>query len=311
MRRAADWLAALCVDTAFGEPPTVLHPVAWIGRVIGLLERHAPVGRRARLGYGVLLVAIPSAAAAGVGITVDRIPWRLVRVPVRIWLLKTTFALRALGDAGRRVETALAEDDPVAARAELRALVSRSVEDLDGMHLASAAVESLGENLVDSYLAPMAAHAFGGLPGALAYRAVNTADAMVGYRGRYEELGKASARLDDMVNLLPARIAAAALAVAAPAVGGSVHTTLGTAIRQHGRTASPNAGWAMAATAGALGVWLEKVDHYRLGTDRAPVPSDIDRARRLVVIAALAATAAAPLPGLASRLTRRPRPGRS
>src|SRR5262249_5354547 len=147
-------------------------------------------------------------------------------------------------------------------------------------HLASAAVESLAENLVDSWLAPMLAYAAFGLAGATAYRAVNTADAMWGYHSpRYEELGKALARLDDALNWVPARVGAGLLVLAS---GGSA-AALAAWRRDGGLTASPNAGQVMATAAGALGVQLEKVGHYRLNAGAPlPAPSAIADGRRLV-----------------------------
>jgi adenosylcobinamide-phosphate synthase len=121
---------------------------------------------------------------------------------------------------------------------------------------------------------------------------VNTADAMVGYRGRYELLGKAAARLDDALSYVPSRAAALALIVAAPVVGLSPRAALRTGLRDHRRTASPNAGWPMAVAAGACGVRLEKPGHYTLGQGRQPDASDIARARHLVVVAAALATLA-------------------
>ena len=170
------------------------------------------------------------------------------------------------------------------------ALVSRPTSDLSAQEIASAAIESLAENLCDSYVAPLFFYRVAGLPGALAYRAVNTADAMVGYHGRYEHVGKAAARLDDLLNLLPARLSAAAL-VAGAAITRDAATRAGrVAVREHARAASPNAGWPMAAAAGALGVRLAKGDHYAFGGDRDPRPADIARARRLVAVAAALVT---------------------
>jgi adenosylcobinamide-phosphate synthase len=225
-------------------------------------------------------------------LVVERRAKGIVRLALVAWLLKSSFALRGLLDAAARVADALGSDELDEARRQLPWLVSRPVEDLDRAHMCSAAIESLGENLADSYIAPLLAYALGGLPAAMAYRVVNTADAMLGYRGELEYLGKAAARLDDVANLLPARLTAAAIVLSAPAVGLTARGALRTAIRDAGRTASPNAGWPMAATAGALGVWLEKPGTYRLGTGAAPDVVDLTVARRLVIAAAAIATAA-------------------
>jgi adenosylcobinamide-phosphate synthase len=149
--------------------------------------------------------------------------------------------------------------------------------------VAAGAVESLAENASDSVVAPLFFFALFGLPGALAYRAINTADAMVGYRGAYEYLGKAAARLDDLANFIPARLCAALLLVAGTVDG--LDGTRGWRIlgRDGGKTASPNAGRPMAAMAGLLGVRLTKPGHYALGDDLTPPgPETIGRAFKVV-----------------------------
>ena len=152
----------------------------------------------------------------------------------------------------------------------------------------------MAENSSDSIVAPLFFYAVGGVPGALAYRAVNTLDAMIGYRGEYEWLGKAAARLDDVANLVPARLTAALLALAAPLGRGSALRALATWVRDRAHTASPNAGHPMAAMAAALGVVLEKRGAYCLGADlRTPEARDIGRAVRVKAGAAAFATAAA------------------
>src|SRR5262249_12826551 len=167
-------------------------------------------------------------------------------------------------------------------------LVSRPAASRDPAAVASAAIESVAENLTDSVLAPLLFYAGFGLPGAAVYRAVNTADAMFGYRrDELEDFGKVPARLDDALNLVPAPLAGLLLVVAAAVTRGSPIGALRTMWRQHARTASPNAGWTMAAMAGALGVTLAKVDHYRLGDGRLPVADDVRLAVRTMATAAL------------------------
>ena len=285
------WLAALGWDLAVGEPPAAVHPVVWIGRAVAALNRRAPAGPWRELLYGGALVAVPALGAAGLGIAARAAP-RPLRWLLSAWLVKSSFALRGLLVAGTAVEDALRDDDLHGARLALRSLVSRDVEPLDRAHIASAAVESLAENLSDSYVAPLLFYAIGGAPAALAYRAVNTADAMVGYRGRYEWLGKLAARTDDVLNLAPARASAVAIVAAAWLRRGGAGASRSLR-RDGGRTASPNAGWPMAAAAGALDVWLEKPGHYRLGDGgAAPDAAAVADARRLVLLAAGLATIA-------------------
>jgi adenosylcobinamide-phosphate synthase len=290
MNRSATLLAALALDLTWGELPEPGHPVVLMGRAIDLLAGR-PSGRRSRdLLRGTLALLAPSVIAWLIGRGLERHARGPLGCIGTIWLLKSSFALRALIDAADRVAGALEGDDLDAARAALPWLVSRPIAELDRAHIASAAIESLAENLADSYVAPLCAYAVGGLPAALVYRVINTADGMIGYRDDREFLGKPAARLDDVINLLPARLTALALVGGASATGRSAGGAARGALREAGRTASPNAGWPMAAMAGALGVWLEKPGTYRLGAGRSPDASDIRSARAIVLAAAAIAT---------------------
>jgi adenosylcobinamide-phosphate synthase len=223
-------------------------------------------------------------------------------------------ASRGLDRAVGAVQAALQTGDLDEARRLLSwHLVSRPTADLDAGEVAAAAIESLAENLSDSLVAPALAYLIGGLPGMAVYRLTNTADAMWGYRSdRYEHLGKAAARLDDAFNLLPARLTAGLIALAAQLVNGHGVNAWRVAQRDAGRTASPNAGWPMAAMAGALHTTLTKRDHYTLGDGRRVADAAmIAEARRIarvvvliVVVALMAVGAASPAPAaLPDRLT--------
>ncbi len=248
-----------------------------MGRVLDWLELRAPGSGTPRLVYGICVaVAVPLGWACLARAVERGVPW-----PLHALILKPAFAGRALLASGRDVETALAQDDHALARVKLRSLVSRPTEHLGAALVAAAAIESLAENLVDSWLAPLLAYSLFGLGGAYAYRAVNTADAMWGYRTqRFEELGKAAARLDDLLNYLPARLGALALCCAA---GRRWRAAFEAWRCDGGRTASPNAGQSMACAAGGLGVRLEKESHYVLNAGaRVPDAQSIACARRLV-----------------------------
>jgi len=215
-----------------------------------------------------------------------------------------------LGAAGLAAEAsgisrALESGDLGAARERLPALCGRDPDQLDPPGMARATVESVAENTSDAVVAPLFWGAVGGVPGLLAYRAVNTLDAMVGHRSpRYERFGWAAARLDDAVNWVPARLTALLTVALAPAVGGSSLRTLRILRRDGAAHPSPNAGRCEAAFAGALGVRLGGTNVYRgqpeprglLGDGPAPTALDIGRAvtlSRLVTIAAALASAAA------------------
>jgi adenosylcobinamide-phosphate synthase len=287
-RGAAVVILATALDAVLGEPPAGCHPVVWLGRALAWTERRAP-GRSVADG-GAAVAAVTAAswlAARLVVIATRRLGWP--GVLVEALALKPAFAARRLAAAARDVEDALRAGDLETARARVgRDLVSRPTADLGPAEVASAAIESLAENLVDSVAAPLLAYAAGGLPAAWAYRAVNTADAMWGYRdARYERFGKAAARLDDVVNLAPARLGAAAIAAGAALVGEDGAGAARLAWAEHRHTASPNAGWPMAAMAGALHVGLQKRGVYRLGDAPLPTsPGAIRRARRVLGAAA-------------------------
>lgn len=293
---------ALALDLAVGEPPAWAHPTVWMGRLAGALERRAPRRGAPALLCGaliaLLLPAFWAAAAFGAMLGLQALH-PLAYVLGGGALLKTTFAVRMLHREAGKVRRQLEAGNLAGARAQLPALVSRDPSQLTAEQTAAATVESVSENISDSFLGPWLAFALFGLPGAFAYRAVNTLDSMIGYRGEYEYLGKAAARLDDAVNLLPARLAGLLL-VAASAVLPQQRAGRAWRImrRDHARTPSPNAGWTMSGMAGALGVRLEKIapiGGYQLGDPARPLePQDIARAvQSMYAVAALGLAAAA------------------
>lgn len=299
---------ALALDAFVGEYPHRLHPVVWMGSAIRLLEQRAPrTGRATQLGWGLLVaLTLPALFAASAwGLLAFLRPWPLAALAAETLLLKSTFAVRALGAAAADVGRALERADLPAARSALRSLCSRDPAALTEAQVAAAAIESIAENLSDSLVAPLFWYLVAGLPGAIAYRAINTLDASIGYRGRYEWLGKGSARLDDLVNLVPARLSALLLLVAGPLAGGRAREGLRILLRDGGKTESPNAGRPMAAMAGLLGIELEKLDHYRLGDAAGPPGAPtLAKAWRIDRIAAGMAEAIALAVALSSFLLR-------
>ena len=291
-RRRRALCLALLLDLALGDPPNRFHPVAWMGSAIAAARRRAPRrGRLTRLGYGAVLVVVGALVTVGLGRLlvglIDRLPGAC-RAPAEAVALKATFSVRGLAAAAGQIRGALeAGDLPEARRLVGWHLVSRHTAMLSPSQVAAAAVESVAESASDGIVAPLIAYALGGLPVALAYRFVNTADSMLGYRDAEREwLGKAPARLDDLANLLPARATAALLVFAAALAGEDAEGGCRIWRRDRGKTASPNAGHPMSAMAGALGVELEKVGHYRLGAgQRLPTSADIRRSVRLMRVA--------------------------
>ena len=291
----AAFAVALLLDVLFGEPPNAIHPVAWLGKTATFLLRLAPrEGAVSQFLFGALVtIVIPVGfAVASAALLLATARWPLVELVAATALLKPMFALRALGRAAAQVRDALAAGQIGQARQDLRSLCSRDASNLDEPLLVAGTVESLAENVSDSLVAPLFYYALFGLPGAVFYRAVNTLDAMIGYHGRYEYLGKAAARLDDLLNLIPARLTAGLLLIAGWLSGKDALCGWRVLWRDGGKTESPNAGRPMAAMAGLLRVELEKKGHYRLGDPVVGLgTATIDAAWRVVTFcAALDAT---------------------
>jgi adenosylcobinamide-phosphate synthase len=280
---------AIAFDLAIGDPPNRLHPVAWMGSVIAAVQRRAATeGRMMPLLCGLFLMIFGIALAATIGWLISSFASRLpyvIGIVVQALVLKTMLSIRGLMHAGREVQQALSRGDlPAARRLVSWRLVSRDTSTLNESQVAAATIESLAENVSDSVVAPLLYYLLFGLPGALAYRFINTCDAMLGYRDAQREwLGKAPARVDDLANLLPARLSATAVVLGAALSGHDARQAIAIWRRDRRLTASPNAGQPMAAAAGALGVRLEKVGHYCLGRElRLPEAADIARAIRLL-----------------------------
>lgn len=280
LRKRAGWVAiGLLLDRAFGEPPTAVHPVALFGRGMTALERRIWADSRPRgMGY--------AATGAGLGLLAGR--W-LGRAPGGLSIaVGLAVAGRRLREAGAEVERHLVTGDLPAAREVLPMLVGRDPSGLTESEVAAAVVESLAENSVDAVVAPVVWGLIAGAPGVLAYRAVNTMDAMVGHRSeRFAQFGWAAARTDDAMNLVPARAFAAVVAVTRPTAAAGV---LRSVRRDAAAHPSPNAGVAETAVAAALGRQLggtlrygERVEHRPLlGVGPRPAADDITRARVLV-----------------------------
>ncbi|OGO32494.1 MAG: cobalamin biosynthesis protein CobD [Chloroflexi bacterium RBG_16_56_11] len=291
---------AVVVDLALGEPPNTFHPVAWMGSAVSFLEKFGPRASPAgQFFYGVLITALIVALFAvpayyllayiARSVEYNRHFGLLVYIIAATFLLKSTFSIRGLRRAAQKIRALLLEEHETEARFELHALVSRDTKELTQPLMVSAAVESVAEGTCDSLVAPLFYYLLLGIPGAIAYRAVNTLDAMIGYHGKYEYLGKFAARLDDVANFIPARLAAMLLVVAAWLTQKTGRLAWRTALREHTKTESPNAGWPMAAMAGALDARLEKPGHYILGEDKKKLqPATIDNAVKVFSLAALA-----------------------
>lgn len=294
---------AMLLDRWLGEPPRPLHPVVWMGAYLGWIGKHLPAhGPAAAFVRGMTAWLAGAAIAAAIYAYACVLVWespRWLAILVTALLLKPLFSLRMLLSEVASVERALGEGLQ-SGRSRLRRIVSRDTAQLDVDEIRESALESLAENLSDSVVAPLFWFALFGLPGAALYRFANTADAMWGYRGRWEWAGKFAARADDLLNLIPARITALALAL----VTRKRPQALRRLWREAGRTTSPNSGWPMAALALSLGIRLRKPGVYALNEQgAAPSPLDVITALRrseLVawLLALLLAALASVTPGL-------------
>jgi adenosylcobinamide-phosphate synthase len=300
--------AALLLDALVGEPPEAVHPTVLMGRAISAFERAASRLKdpRSRLLAGAALaLSLPPLVFFSTRKVLAAAPGK-ARWLIGTALLSTTLSMRGLSEAAGGVEHALREGRLEDARARVGRFVGRDTDDLSEAEVCRAAVESVAENTSDGIVAPMLYGHLFGAPGALAYKAVNTLDSMVGHpQPPYTELGWASARLDDLANLLPSRITALLVAT----VSGRPLRTLRIANRYGSLTRSPNAGMAEAAFAGALGVRLGGTNTYGgyprkgpiLGEGRLPAPDAIWRAVGLMYRCCLLAGTLALLKERASR----------
>ena len=293
------WLtlpAAFALDALVGDPPSLPHPIRWMGRAI---EQSEPFWRRTVTNErtaGLLFAASLILGCWLVALLVIGLAWKahaLFGFVVETVLLFYCLSAKSLRQAALEIDRLLAAGEVDRARARVRMIVGRDVDRYGADDIARATVETVAENVVDGVLSPLFFAALGGAPLALAYKMVNTLDSMVGYKNpRYLLFGRAAARIDDAANFLPARLAVPLIALAARRVeGASSRQALDTARREGKNHASPNAGYPEAAFAGALGVRLNGPNVYHgvlvdkpfLGAGFGPVTrAHIARACRLM-----------------------------
>ncbi|WP_084465320.1 cobalamin biosynthesis protein [Nocardia salmonicida] len=289
MRKATSTAVGLVLgfvlDRVFADPRR-WHPVAGFGSAAAALEAKTYVDDR-RAGVVHEVIAVGSVVGIGLLVTRGRGRGGVLVTALATW---TALGGRSLVRAGFAMADRLEADDLAGARELLPSLCGRDPSVLDADGLARAALESIAENTSDATVAPLLWGAVAGVPGVLGYRAVNTLDAMIGYRNaRYERFGWAAARTDDVANLVPARVTGLLTAGLAPLVGGSSSGALRAWRRDAGGHPSPNAGVVEASMAGALGIGLGGRTEYRhgvelrptLGDGAAPTAGDLRRAVRM------------------------------
>jgi adenosylcobinamide-phosphate synthase len=294
-------LLAAAIDVIFGEPPAALHPVVWMGKLVNFLKNKAPKTHRKLYGALMALCCIFFAALLGYSVlyiaSIPKIP-TIFGLLIEAYFLKATFAINCLLSPAREIYRHLEGNRLEKVRELLPIYVSRNTSKLTRTQMSSAVIESVSENYVDGILSPIFYYAlFGGfgLIAAYVFKVISTLDSMVGYKTEpYKELGYFSAKADDILNWIPARIsvifilAAALVVVLLPTKKEKISPLdiVKSVLEDGMKTPSPNSGYPMAATAGALRVKLEKPDYYVLGASYPPTEiNDIKRVSQLIAIA--------------------------
>ena len=266
---------ALLLDFLIGDPKTKYHPTAWIGIMIAVL---VPLSRnnspKKELFGGILIVfavvAIVSillvALDFGISLLTIDIVSLVVSIVVGSILLKTTIAIRGMQKHALSVVDALEKDDLDSARNHLSMIVKRNTKHLDKNHISSAVLESVSENTVDCITGPLFYYAIFGLPGAFVYRAINTIDSMIGYKtSLFRNIGWFGANCDTILNYIPSRLTGLVMILSALILGYNWKESFYIMKRDGRKLESPNAGFPIAALAGALGTKLEKINYYAVG----------------------------------------------
>jgi adenosylcobinamide-phosphate synthase len=282
-------LFAFLLDLLLGDPPNQFHPVAWMGSFLSWMKsRYHKLDQspQNQLLAGLFSTTAGAVLVGGIGVWLEKNVKKLAGFPagfLQAAVLKSTFTYTGLDNAAAEVQNSLEKKKIDQARKHLsHHLVSRDTSTLAEFEVSAAAIESVSENLSDSLIAPLFFYTIGGLPLALIYRFVNTADAMFGYKDQtHYWFGKFPARLDDLLNILPARISGHLITLASHRLGRTKQAFI-TMHRDSCQTESPNAGWPMSAMAGGLGVRLEKKEHYVLGPEHPdPNPHKLRQSRMI------------------------------
>ena len=266
---------ALVLDFAVGDPRSKFHPTAWIGSLIAKLAPHTKHSSEnlEKLG-GIFIILISSGIVVSlliflnVGIKLITIDYMYIIISIIVGgiLLKTTIAIKGMERHALAVVTALEQNNISSARDNLSMIVKRNTTNLDKNHVFSGVLESIGENTVDGITGPLFYFAIFGLPGAFVYRVINTADSMIGYKTDiFKNVGWFGANCDKILNYIPSRLTGFIMILSAMILGNNWRKSYEIMIRDGRKTKSPNAGYPMAAIAGALGAKFEKIDHYSLG----------------------------------------------
>ena len=266
---------AILIDLIFGDPKNRYHPTAWIGT---LIAKFTPLAKHQNSIFekigGVLIIVIISSIVIllllsldfGISLIFTDYLSLIVSVLIGAMLLKTTIAIRGMEKHAINVLESLENNNLNMARNHLSMIVKRNTTNLDKNHVLSGVLESISENTVDGITGPMFYYAFFGLPGAFFYRIVNTADSMIGYKNDlFKNLGWFTATCDTILNYIPSRLTGLMMIISAAILHNNWRHSYKIMMRDGKKTESPNAGYPMAALAGALETKFEKINHYKLG----------------------------------------------
>ena len=274
---------AIILDLIFGDPKNRYHPTAWIGNFIGSITTCMKnESQNLEKFGGIFIVLIPVSISCivlfGLEFSIDFINaefWSVViSIIFGIILFKMTIAIRGMELHALAVLDSIQKNDLTQARKNLSMIVKRNTKNLDKNHILSGTLESLSENIVDGITGPMFYFALFGLPGAFAYRIVNTVDSMVGYKTyMFKNLGWFGANCDNILNYIPSRLTGLTMVLGAMLLGHDWKNCYAIFKRDGKKTDSPNAGYPMAALAGALGTTFEKIEHYSLGSGNQEITS--------------------------------------
>jgi adenosylcobinamide-phosphate synthase len=288
------FMLAFLIDLALGEYPDRVHPTIGMGKIISYLKLKAKnANPLIEKGNGVLLALIVILVFALpmflLLFWLRQLPFgEILYIVIGAVLFKATFAINGMGHYTKPIATALKRNDLVEARKWLPFIVRRDPNSLNERQIISAAVESIAESTTDGITAPFFYFSLFGVPGAFAYRAVNTLDSMVGYKNiENKNIGWFSANLDAIANYVPARLTAYLMVVAAFILGEDWRDSQRILQRDKHKTPSPNAGYTISAMAGALNVQLEKQGYYRLGDDHGISFDHISKALRVMTMTAV------------------------
>ncbi len=268
-------IIAIIIDVIFGELPAKIHPVVWMGKLIDIFKRYL-INYRSKISGIILTLAllVIFTLATYVIIQLSLLNY-IVYIFVSSIVLSTTFAIKVLFSSAENIKDDLNHDIDKA-RKSMSYLVSRNTSKLKENEIVSATIETLTENITDSVIAPLFYAFIFGVPGAVAYRVINTLDAMVGYKTPENiEIGWFPAKLDDVANYIPARIAGILVVIAAALLRLNWKNAYKIMLRDARKPDSPNSGYSMAAAAGALGIKLEKIGYYEIGDDLNPLTPDM------------------------------------